>query len=37
VGGLLIPSTRVEDEKIGPMADEVKEKAKETVQQPSGT
>ena len=36
VGGLLIPSTRVEDEKIGPMADQVKDKAKETVQQPSG-
>jgi ElaB/YqjD/DUF883 family membrane-anchored ribosome-binding protein len=30
VGGLLIPSTRVEDEKIGPMADQVKEKARET-------
>ena len=36
VGGMLIPSTRVEDEKIGPMADQVKDKAKETVQQPSG-
>jgi Protein of unknown function (DUF3618) len=33
VGGLLIPSTRVEDEKIGPMADQVKEKAKETGQE----
>jgi ElaB/YqjD/DUF883 family membrane-anchored ribosome-binding protein len=33
VGGLLIPSTRVEDEKIGPMADEVKDKAKETGQE----
>jgi hypothetical protein len=32
VGGLLIPSTRVEDEKIGPVADQVKEKAKETGQ-----
>ena len=30
VGGLLIPSTRVEDEKLGPMADQVKDKAKET-------
>ena len=30
VGGLMIPSTRIEDEKIGPMADQVKEKAKET-------
>jgi ElaB/YqjD/DUF883 family membrane-anchored ribosome-binding protein len=33
VGGLLIPSTRVEDEKIGPMADQVKEKARETGQE----
>jgi gas vesicle protein len=33
VGGLLIPSTRVEDDKIGPMADQVKEKAKETGQE----
>jgi Protein of unknown function (DUF3618) len=33
VGGLLIPATRVEDEKIGPMADQVKEKAKETGQE----
>jgi gas vesicle protein len=33
VAGLLIPSTRVEDEKIGPMADQVKEKAKETGQE----
>ena len=33
VGGLLVPSTRVEDEKIGPMADQVKEKAKETGQE----
>jgi hypothetical protein len=30
VAGLLVPSTRIEDEKIGPMADQVKEKAKET-------
>ena len=33
IGGLLIPSTRVEDEKIGPMADQVKEKARETGQE----
>jgi ElaB/YqjD/DUF883 family membrane-anchored ribosome-binding protein len=33
VGGLVIPSTRVEDETIGPMADHVKEKAKETGQE----
>jgi hypothetical protein len=33
VGGLLIPSTRVEDEKLGPIADQVKDKAKETGQE----
>lgn len=33
VGGMLIPSTRVEDEKLGPLADDVKEKAKETGQE----
>jgi gas vesicle protein len=33
VGGLLVPSTRVEDERIGPMADQMKEKAKETGQE----
>ena len=33
VAGMLIPSTRVEDEKIGPVADQVKEKAAETGQQ----
>ena len=33
VAGLLIPSTRVEDDKIGPMADQVKDKAKETGQE----
>jgi len=33
VAGLLIPSTRVEDEKIGPMADQMKDKAKETGQE----
>jgi gas vesicle protein len=30
VAGMLIPSTRIEDEKIGPMADEMKDKARET-------
>jgi hypothetical protein len=30
VGGLLIPSTRVEDEKLGPMAAQVKHKVKES-------
>ena len=33
VAGLLIPSTRVEDERIGPMADQIKEQAKETGQE----
>ena len=33
VAGLLIPSTRIEDDKIGPVADQVKEKAKETGQE----
>jgi len=33
VAGMLIPSTRVEDEKIGPMADQMKDKAKETGQE----
>ena len=33
VAGMLAPSTKVEDEKIGPMADQVKEKAKETGQE----
>jgi hypothetical protein len=33
IAGLLIPSTQVEDEKIGPMADQVKEKARETGQE----
>jgi gas vesicle protein len=32
LGGLLVPSTRAEDEKLGPMADRVKEQAKETGQ-----
>ncbi len=33
VGGMLIPGTRMEDERIGPMADEVKDRAKETGQE----
>jgi ElaB/YqjD/DUF883 family membrane-anchored ribosome-binding protein len=33
VAGMLIPSTRVEDEKIGPVSDQVKQKAAETGQQ----
>ena len=33
LAGLLIPSTRVEDEKVGPVADRVKERATETGQQ----
>jgi hypothetical protein len=33
LGGLLIPSTRVEDEKLGPMADQIKDKAKDTAQE----
>ena len=33
VAGMLIPSTQVEDEKIGPMADQMKERAKETGQE----
>src|SRR5215216_3708762 len=33
VAGLLLPSTRVEDEKIGPVADQVKDRAKETGQE----
>jgi gas vesicle protein/phage tail protein X len=33
VAGMLAPSTKVEDEKLGPMADQVKEKAKETGQE----
>jgi ElaB/YqjD/DUF883 family membrane-anchored ribosome-binding protein len=31
--GLLVPSSRVEDEKLGPMADQVKEQARETGQE----
>ena len=33
VAGLLVPTTKVEDEKIGPVADQVKDKAKETGQE----
>ena len=33
VAGLLIPSTKVEDERIGPMADQVKDQAKEMGQE----
>jgi ElaB/YqjD/DUF883 family membrane-anchored ribosome-binding protein len=33
LAGMLIPSTRVEDEKLGPMADDVKQRAKETGQE----
>ena len=33
LAGMLMPSSRVEDEKLGPMADEVKERAKETGQE----
>jgi hypothetical protein len=30
LAGMLIPSSRVEDEKLGPMADEVKQQARDT-------
>jgi len=33
VAGMMIPSTGVEDQKIGPMADQIKDKAKETGQE----
>src|SRR3954464_6013247 len=33
VAGMLIPSTHVEDEKLGPKADEIKQQAKETGQE----
>ena len=33
LAGMLIPSTRVEDEKLGPVADDVKERAKQTGQE----
>ena len=33
LAGLAVPSTRVEDEKLGPVADQVKDKVKETSQE----
>jgi hypothetical protein len=33
VAGILVPSTSIEDEKIGPVADDIKDKAKETGQE----
>jgi hypothetical protein len=33
LAGLLVPTSRVEDEKIGPMADQVKDQIKETGQE----
>ena len=33
IAGLLLPSSRVEDRKLGPIADDVKEKAKDTGQE----
>lgn len=33
VAGMVVPSTRVEDERIGPVADQIKEKARETGQE----
>ena len=33
LAGMLVPSSRVEDEKLGPMADRVKEQVKETGQE----
>jgi Protein of unknown function (DUF3618) len=33
LAGMSVPSTRVEDERIGPMADQVKDKVKETSQE----
>jgi ElaB/YqjD/DUF883 family membrane-anchored ribosome-binding protein len=33
VAGMLVPSSRMEDEKLGPMADQVKEQVKETGQE----
>ncbi len=33
IAGMLIPSSRVEDEKLGPMADQVKQQVKETGQE----
>ena len=33
LAGMLVPSTRIENEKLGPVADQVKEQAKETGQE----
>ena len=33
LAGLVVPSTRIEDEKLGPVADQVKDKVKETGQE----
>jgi len=33
LGGMLLPTTKIEDERLGPVADEVKDKAKETGQE----
>jgi hypothetical protein len=33
IGGLLMPSSRMEDERIGPMADQVRDQAKQTGQE----
>jgi gas vesicle protein len=33
IAGMLVPASRVEDEKIGPMADQVKDQIKETGQE----
>jgi hypothetical protein len=33
LAGLLVPSTKVEDEKLGPLADQVKDRARETGQE----
>ena len=33
IAGMLIPSTRVEDERLGPVADQVKDQAKQTGQE----
>ncbi len=33
LAGMLLPSTKIEDQRVGPMADELKDKAKETAQE----
>jgi hypothetical protein len=33
IAGLIIPTTRIEDEKLGPMAEDLRERAKETGQE----